>query len=211
VELTFRRFLVLSILNRYIILRERRRARAGGESFVSCFRGVEYKRITIRKSNLKLGPKSQTNRRLNLISNSTPKTHTQNSLQLQFKLNDTTTIKGMQTLRRTSTPTRTHHQPPPLSEQQAHRKRPTYVYLDTTAWTERSGATRQHTHLLVLVEEGDHVGTVGGLLKAHEGHVRTWVPDRCRRLSTCACLGRQRGGHRAGQRLCRRLDMAQYP
>jgi len=148
---------------------------------------------------------------LNLISNSTPKTHTQNSLQLQFKLNDTTTIKGMQTLRRTSTPTRTHHQPPPLSEQQAHRKRPTYVYLDKTAWTERSGATRQHTHLLVLVEEGDHVGTVGGLLKAHEGHVRTWVPDRCRRLSTCACLGRQRGGHRAGQRLCRRLDMAQYP
>ena len=104
----------------------------------------------------------------------------------------------------------------PGADASRHRKRillHTIDKTDKTAWTGRSGAARgaarqPHTRgfrLLVLVEEGDHVRTVRRLLEADEGHVRTWVPDRCRWLSRCAfrawagseaALGtRQRSGH----------------
>ena len=62
----------------------------------------------------------------------------------------------------------------------AYRKR------DPTTSTGRRGRRKMalpastHTarvNLLVFVEEGDHVGTVGGLLKAHKSHVGTWAID----------------------------------
>ena len=71
--------------------------------------------------------------------------------------------------------------PTPLSSEQAYRKRPAYVYRQDGVDGEEWRHAPAHTwgvHLLVLVEEGDHVRAVGRLLEADESHVRTWVPDR---------------------------------
>ena len=76
------------------------------------------------------------------------------------------------------------------------------TYFDKTAWTERSGATRQHTHggsiYWFLLRKAITSALSVGFLKPTKAMFVPGCQIGGRRLSRRADLSRQRGGHWAG-------------